>query len=518
MDKKKTSDPAFLSYCANRYGDQPRLVLLLTYALDGKLKPEEMAEPTFDATMDHIADWLKGAMERKEPWLKPYYIGDNGEPTYPKRLYDYIHCLKHATNEADKDMKWESERLRGLVSLGIDEEEIMKFPNGYRIVRLTSPLALDAESAYMRHCIGQGGYDHHFENNDCAFYSLRDASNKPHATFQVETKKNRLVQLQGKANKPPVAKYMPYVVDFVRDKKFDLQVTVNQCGLLKQHGTVYSVYHLPEGFVYEPPWDGSKPKLNLEGLPIAHLPKNFRVGGSLDIEGTLIEHLPKGLHVTEDLSIGSCPVKTLGARTFVGKGFYVANATFEGVPEDANLRGSISISKQTVREQVGHVEKREKLPNRPFAPLPATLKHSKRMDLQHIAELSLLPGMQVEDALQVFNCDHVVVPRGIYTAQWFDMRWIDALEIEDHVTIIGICNLECPSLTKLPEYFTVDGDLDLSKTSVTTLPKTLHVTGSIKSSPAMIQSGADEVVYHASRAISPQNILAQRKAVWATQR
>lgn len=83
--------------------------------------------------------------------------------------------------------------------------------DGYYVVRLMTPEALDRESGVMQHCIGQGAYDHKLEDGNFVYLSMRDRFGKAHATMELDVRPVRgpiLVQCQGKQNRPPEAAYV----------------------------------------------------------------------------------------------------------------------------------------------------------------------------------------------------------------------------------------------------------------------------------------------------------------------
>ena len=74
----------------------------------------------------------------------------------------------------------------------------MRLDNGMRIVKLTTPEALDYESKIMGHCVGSGAYDRRMQTGSIEIYSLRDDNNEPHVTFEV--KDHAIHQCKGKEN------------------------------------------------------------------------------------------------------------------------------------------------------------------------------------------------------------------------------------------------------------------------------------------------------------------------------
>ncbi len=83
--------------------------------------------------------------------------------------------------------------------VGTDEVQ-HSFPDGTTIVHLRTREALRYEGHFARHCLGDGSYDEHLVAGDRMFYSLRDASNMPLATFEVAG--GCVVQAKGPRNMP----------------------------------------------------------------------------------------------------------------------------------------------------------------------------------------------------------------------------------------------------------------------------------------------------------------------------
>ena len=145
----------------------------------------------------------------------------------------------------------------------IGAEFVMNLPNNMTAYRLTTPEALDFESEYMGHCVGNGGYDANVKNSTMQIYSIRDERGEPHATFEVRN--NTIQQCKGKQNKAPVAKYMPAIQEFIKSKKFELGGDTKNTGLVEQDGEYYSILHLPRNFVF-------RGDLDLSDMGLTELP------------------------------------------------------------------------------------------------------------------------------------------------------------------------------------------------------------------------------------------------------
>lgn len=151
---------------------------------------------------------------------------------------------------------------------------IMDLPNRMKAYQLITPEALDYESEYMGHCVGQGAYDKGVSDGSIQIYSIRDSDGEPHATLEVRGKD--VYQCKGKGNKTPVQRYIPAVQHFVDSQKFEIKHDMKNIGLIKQDGKYYSVYDLPDGFVVND-------DLDLSGMDLTGVNLNIIVTGILDL-------------------------------------------------------------------------------------------------------------------------------------------------------------------------------------------------------------------------------------------
>lgn len=198
-------------------------------------------------------------------------------------------------------------------------KKVMNLSDGMEVVQLTTPEALDYETECMGHCAGKGGYDKEVVDGAIKIYSLRDADGLPHATFEVrvnnETQKEEVHQCKGKGDNIPVAKYLPYVQEFVKKKDFDIVRDAVKIGLIQQDGKYYDLWNLPKGFVI-------KGDLNLSNLGLTELPdlSDVTVEGYFSCSNNNIT------------SLKNSPKKVNG-------GFYCYNnnlTSLDGVPQEIN--------------------------------------------------------------------------------------------------------------------------------------------------------------------------------------
>jgi hypothetical protein len=86
---------------------------------------------------------------------------------------------------------------------------ILKLTNGYTWVEVPAE-DLETEGDNMGHCVGGEDYVKKVKAGRVKILSLRDNGNKPHVTVEL-TKVGDVVQVQGKQNEEPVAKYHTYI-------------------------------------------------------------------------------------------------------------------------------------------------------------------------------------------------------------------------------------------------------------------------------------------------------------------
>ena len=99
-------------------------------------------------------------------------------------------------------------------SLGLPEEY-----NDWMIVKLTEERDFLAEGQNMGHCAGRNNYYELQRQGISDTYSLRDESNKPHATVEIGLP-DKVKQIQGKGNRPPKEEYKKLVLHWVEQNNF----------------------------------------------------------------------------------------------------------------------------------------------------------------------------------------------------------------------------------------------------------------------------------------------------------
>lgn len=215
--------------------------------LTNAYKRGKLTEDDFDVAcihLDHIADWVHAAVVNNAEWLQK-----TDEHGRPKKLLKFAN-YGQIVDEANKEMQKFAQRSKAVALNEGDEALVAILEDGYYVVRLLKPSALDRESAYMQHCIGQGAYDDKLGDNEHEYYSLRDASGKPHITMEIskESGDNHvLLQFQGKQNLPPLDKYVKAVLPFMMSEHIQIREATNALPyVVDNSGNWHHILDLPD--------------------------------------------------------------------------------------------------------------------------------------------------------------------------------------------------------------------------------------------------------------------------------
>lgn len=168
-----------------------------------------------ESGLDHWADWYKS----DHPSRRGKDIMQLKSPDMHQIIKDWDRDMR--------DQAGEAAQIRG--------EMVHSYPDGWSIQRLNTPKSLQDEGNAMGHCVG--GYWPGVQNGSSAIYSLRDHHNEPHVTIEVKPKVHQLpsgtylphpdkdtipslrdstmVQIQGKANEPPIPAYQKRIKDWM---------------------------------------------------------------------------------------------------------------------------------------------------------------------------------------------------------------------------------------------------------------------------------------------------------------
>lgn len=161
----------------------------------------------------HILDWIVSSAMDRVAWLS-----NVDAQARPKKL---MKCSTYDDLAREADRYFEKRNGNMAKALGPDDESFLAdLSNGYSIVEMLTPEALDLESASMHHCVGHGSYDARLRAGWARFLSVRDRKRRPVATVALRQEPNArwsIDQIQGKRNERPAREVMDalrmYAVD-----------------------------------------------------------------------------------------------------------------------------------------------------------------------------------------------------------------------------------------------------------------------------------------------------------------
>jgi hypothetical protein len=239
--------------------------------------------------IDHVVDWVVASVVNDAPWL--HRLDADGRPLKLMK----IGTLDRAVKEADKAML----RMGGTASKVMsdaDERLFRDLGEGWTLVRLTSPSALDRESRLMQHCIGQGAYDEAVLSEDLHFLSLRDPAGKPHTTLEIQVPTRNLFQMQGKQNRLPERRYIERMLPYLGELENDGGHLLRAGFARDRRGGLFDFSELPDSLHIE-----GGVFFDFSSMPTIRIPsEELIVVGRLTIiapHGMTVV-LPRVLHVT----------------------------------------------------------------------------------------------------------------------------------------------------------------------------------------------------------------------------
>lgn len=225
--------------------------------------------------LNHIVDWLNSVYQKSVEEIAP-----NAPKLQLRQQIKYLGAkILKSLNQID--LKKLLEPRAGTAAHHVDDwfemlnklvvtqekekvggvEVLYKTSDGLIWVNLTSKEALEQEGKEMGHCVG--GYYRKVHDGRVKILSLRDRDSDPHATIELENPNENggyINQIKGKGNRPPVAKYVPAIKEFLntlkappRGGKHDVESmglryneSTKQYGTLKEIATV--MYKFDNGF------------------------------------------------------------------------------------------------------------------------------------------------------------------------------------------------------------------------------------------------------------------------------
>lgn len=395
----------------------------------------------------HIADWLRAALVNNAPWLSN--VDDQGRP---KKLMKFG-SLDQIIAEADKAMLKAAQKGRDIQLDKSQEKLIRPLRDGYSLVELLSLEALDRESAYMQHCIGNGGYDHLVGNDDFRYISLRDSVNKPHATVELERDEKgewEIVQFQGKQNQPPVQKYCDLVAPYFREENLKLSGDVKKRlpYMIDTDGNWHGREALPRTMICDEFTTSSDEYVDVrkkEIESIINMPDHLTVLKRFGISFKKLTNFPSVIEMRseapggKDANLWGCDFRSFPKEVKIVGNLKIIHGMLNAAPESITATGDIDISLISATD------------------FPKSLKADGSISLSHVPFKEL-------------NCS-------ISAGNSLSIRDSDIHSIPDNLKMHKLALTDLPMET-LPENLMVV-ELSLKNTKITSLPDSIQVQKAI---------------------------------------
>ncbi|MBY3433270.1 hypothetical protein HFN89_03710 [Rhizobium laguerreae] len=332
----------------------------------------------------HIMDWLVASVLEEAHWLsKVDALGRPGK---------VMKCgtIEALAKEADTWGKKRQSGRKKLVALDPREEQLfMDFGDGWRLVQLKTPSALDRESGYMQHCVGDGAYDAMLNDPGMGLLSLRDHRNEPHVTVEINLETNRLVQVWGKANTIPKQEYSEVMRPFfLRHGYWQKRRTGINHLLFDPQGGVHIVGELPEGLtvraienVNEELLEVLPTRITVEsgislseldirahvrrgmsGMVVAGsadlsltqlgvLPARHGFRGDIDLSGSDVQRIEDGFRCHGSLKVSeNKKLACLPYRMVVARDLFIRDTPITALPEDLSVHGDLTVRGTEIRK------------------------------------------------------------------------------------------------------------------------------------------------------------------------
>lgn len=198
----------------------------------------------------HVIDWLRSSVLEDAPWL--HNVDELGRP---KKLMKFG-TLDDILREVDKAMARRNAQQAKALSVA-DERHIADLADGYKVVRLMTPAALDLESRRMHHCVGHGSYDRGVLDGSTEIYSLRKPNGMPVVTIEIALDRDDddaiIEQVEGAHNSGLDPEHIAILKPFVVARKWVGYDTVYSYWprALDVYGTIHDLFDLPAGVEFE---------------------------------------------------------------------------------------------------------------------------------------------------------------------------------------------------------------------------------------------------------------------------
>ncbi|MFW2013907.1 DUF1266 domain-containing protein [Acinetobacter bereziniae] len=216
---------------------------------------------------------------------------------FMKMTYDQVLDAWHKDHEAMKKRlekgQWDSSEHAISEVLAVDTGRFIEITATGMLLRKEMAF----ESRYMQHCLGQfanltelkDGYGEHYvtqkEYGLFRYFSLRDASNKPHVTISLEWDGEAwcIEQIKGKQNQVPVKKYVDDVLLFLNH----IQPKNNHNSDCSNLGIIYRPELLDSQQIDDSVEQQKNSLLHIEQLPYFYF---YELSDPLVVEGIVMQN------------------------------------------------------------------------------------------------------------------------------------------------------------------------------------------------------------------------------------
>lgn len=153
-----------------------------------------------------VSQWFEKRLPQEATLTQAEHILDWIAAKNPPKLFKMT--WKEALSSSEKWTKTEQKKGANIGETPEDTKLFMEVGK-FRIVQLIGENAFKREGHLMRHCVAS-----YYGKSGLKIYSLRDATNEPHCTFEV-VGENNVNQVKGKGNGPIHPNYIEPVVKFL---------------------------------------------------------------------------------------------------------------------------------------------------------------------------------------------------------------------------------------------------------------------------------------------------------------
>ena len=402
------------------------------------------------ADVTHIKDWLKVATINDDPWLK--HCDAKGRP---RKLMKFS-TIEQITQEADKAMMKANQKLQGIRLAEGEEKLISELEDGYYIVELLTPTALDREGSIMQHCVGQGAYDDDVASGDIKILSLRDQYGKPHATIELSVPETavfhnyEIAQIQGKQNKFPLDSYLQLLGPYLLKNTQNFTDIASSAGyVVTQKGRLLKKFDIPENstiidFEYHGSKDIELPKglvikgkLDISRSSISSIPDDIIIEGNLVVVTSKCTKLPDNLKVGGNLMIGyTNHITDLPKGLKVGGGILLQKLKIKAIPDDLQVGKYLKIQNCDIQE-----------------PIPASIKIGGDLRVEGWSNIRFADGISVPNLFEIKDYSFKTLPNGL-ACKTLDIKETSVQTVSEDAKISNLlCDLNKFDVTSLPDSF-----------------------------------------------------------------